>query len=135
MNIATLRRLTLWMQEADLAELQLDTPACYVRLVRAPGGTAPRPSEPAAAPAVPAPKTLARATSCGHFHARHPARPDIQPAAGDSVMAGDYVGLLAVGGLYLPVVAEAAGTLGAYLVADGQLVDYGTPLLASATEY
>lgn len=135
MNIASLRRLALWLQEADLAELRLDTPSCYVRLVRAPKSAAPRPSKPTAAPDATAPKTLARATSCGHFHARHPARPDIQPATGDSVAAGDYVGLLAVGGLYLPVVAEVDGTLGAYLVADGQLVDYGTPLLASTTDY
>ena len=130
MDIALLHRLVQHLQASQLGYLQLDSPAFQLRLVRPSGApAAPLPPSPVA-PAPP--RYAATATGCGHFHARHPAREDSQLQPGAAFDVGTPIGVLAVGELLQPVVAQVAGRAGAYLVEDGQLVDFGTPLLALA---
>lgn len=132
MDIALLHRLVQHLQTSQLGYLQLDSPTFQLRLVR-PGAapSTPRPPSPATTTAA-RPRHAATATGCGHFHARHPARENVQLQPGAPLEIGTLIGVLAVGELLLPVVAQVAGRAGAYLVEDGQLVDFGTPLLALA---
>lgn len=135
MDIALLHRLVQHLQTCQLGYLQLDSPGFQLRLVRPGGASAARlPPSPAApaAPAAATPRYAATATGCGHFYARHPARENTQLQPGAAFDVGTPIGVLAVRELLLPVVALVAGRAGAYLVEDGQLVDFGTPLLALA---
>ena len=51
-------------------------------------------------------------------------------ADGLLVEAGEPIGIIVVGDLSLPVISVTSGVAQGYLVEDGQLVEYGTPLLA-----
>ncbi|ANI35402.1 Biotin carboxyl carrier protein of acetyl-CoA carboxylase [compost metagenome] len=131
MHIDKLRQLIGWMSAAGLARIELKAPAFEIRLQRSVG--APPPAPPAAiAPQPPAavPAASITAKGCGFFHARHPSRDTPQVSPGQAVRAGDVIGVLAVGEQLLVVTADIEGTAGDYLVAEGQLVDYGKPLLA-----
>jgi len=57
--------------------------------------------------------------------------PDSDPfvAEGDAVKAGDTIGLVEIMKNFQPVESEAAGRLVEFLVADGQPVEYGEPLV------
>lgn len=130
MHIDKLRQLIGWMSDAGLARLELKTMQFELRLQRsatasprAPANVAPTP-QPA-----PLPPASITAKGCGHFHARHPARDTPQISPGQAVRVGDVIGVIAVGEQLLAVTADLDGTAGEYLVADGQLVDYGKPLL------
>lgn len=132
MDIALLHRLVQHLQTCQLGYLQLDSPGFQLRLVRPGGAPATQLPFSPATPAAATPRYAATATGCGHFYARHPARKDTQLQPGAAFDVGTPIGVLAVGELLLPVVALVAGRAGAYLVEDGQLVDFGTPLLALA---
>lgn len=131
MHIDKLRQLIGWMSAAGLARIELKAPAFEIRLQRSVGAPPPAPpaaiasQQPAAAPAA-----SITAKGCGFFHARHPSRDAPQVSPGQAVRAGDVIGVLAVGEQLLVVTADIEGTAGDYLVAEGQLVDYGKPLLA-----
>lgn len=129
MRIEKLRQLIGWMTDAGLARIEFKTPDFEVRLQRSPGAPAPVAATPAEVPTVVAGASVT-ATGCGHFHARHPARDTPQASPGQAIRTGDVIGVLVVGDLLLPVSAQQDGIAGNYLVADGQLVDYGKPLLA-----
>lgn len=135
MHIDKIRQLASWMAAANLSHLELRSEGFDIRLVRPLGSAPAHPASAgavaAAAPAA-APAVAAMATFCGHFHARHPSRTQAQASPGQALAVGDVVGVIAVGGLLLPVTVHTAGNAGAYLVEDGQLVDYATPLLALA---
>ncbi|WP_437883425.1 acetyl-CoA carboxylase biotin carboxyl carrier protein [Pseudomonas sp. LRF_L74] len=133
MHIDKIRQLASWMAEANLAQLELRSPTFEIRLKRPAQGAAP--AKNARLPATPVTADIplpvaAIATVCGHFHARHPERDTPQVASGQAIKTGDLVGVIDVGDLLLPVIASADGIAGHYLVEDGQLVDYGTALLA-----
>lgn len=129
MRIEKLRQLIGWMSDAGLARIELKTVDFEVRLQRSAGVPAPLAAAPAETTMAPASISVT-STGCGHFHARHPARDTPQVSPGQVIRAGDVIGVLAVGDLLLPVSARQDGIAGDYLVADGQLVDYGKPLLA-----
>lgn len=131
MHIDKLRQLIGWMSTAGLARIELKTPAFEIRLQRSVGTPAPTPLA-AIVPQPPAavPSASITAKGCGYFHARHPSRDTPQVSPGQAVRAGDVIGVLAVGEQLLVVTADIEGTAGDYLVAEGQLVDYGKPLLA-----
>ena len=73
-------------------------------------------------------RTTVQAPIPGTFY-RKPA-PDQPPfkAEGDAVAVGDTVGLIEVMKTFTPVVAEEAGTLAAFHVADEDPVMAGDPL-------
>jgi len=136
MHISKIRQIVEWVSSANLAQFELHSAEFSMRLTR----PASAPMVPAllsgasATPAAaePATKVAAMATVCGRFLSRHPAReqPEVRP--GDRLEPGTLVGLIAVGELLLPVTATQGGTMGAFMVADQQLVGYGTPLVSLA---
>lgn len=134
MHIDKIRQIANWMTTANLARLELRSPGFELSLTR-PIGAAPTVATPpthSTPECSPQPRVAAIATVCGHFHARHPCRDTPQVTPGQPLKAGYIVGVIDVGDLLLPAVATADGVAGDYLVEDGSLVDYATPLLALA---
>jgi len=72
---------------------------------------------------------VARATIAGRFLQAHPWRTKAFAAVGQRVAAGEIVGIVQVGRLYVPVTAPADGVIDAILAEPGALVGYGSPLL------
>lgn len=70
------------------------------------------------------------APSVGTFY--HAPAPDAEPfvAVGDTVIAGQQIGIVEVMKLMLPVEADRAGRVVEMLIADGRPVEYGEPLVA-----
>lgn len=136
MHISKIRQIVEWVSRANLAQFELHSSEFSIRLTRpakTPAST-PRQASITEAPAIetPALKIAAMATVCGRFLSRHPSRDEPEVRPGDALEPGTLVGLIAVGELLLPVTASASGTLGAFMVADQQLVSYGTPLVSLA---
>jgi acetyl-CoA carboxylase biotin carboxyl carrier protein len=73
--------------------------------------------------------SLAKATIAGRFLPTHPWRAKPLAEIGRHVTAGEIVGLVQVGFLYVPVTAPADGVIDAILAEPGALVGYGSPLL------
>jgi len=71
-----------------------------------------------------------RAEMVGTFY--HASEPGAKPfvAAGDLVEPGQQVGILEVMKLMTPVNADLCGRIVEFLVANGEAVEYGQPLLA-----
>lgn len=110
------------LAESGLAELRLRGPGTDIHLVRQPAGTVDRVAPERAADVIVSP-------GVGIMLTRHPLHTAVLAGPG-RVRAGQTVALLRIGLLLRPVVAPAAGVLGAPLADDGALVGYGTPLFA-----
>lgn len=103
------------------------------------GPETPLPAPPTAAP--PGPDTSSDAgedlrhicapTVGVFYHAPEPGAPPFV-TEGAAVTPGQQIGLIEAMKLFLPVEAEHGGQVVAVLVADGQAVEYGEPLLALA---
>jgi len=112
----------------------LPAPAVPVGEQSTPAAAAPAPVAPAPAP-VPAPApeptvgTTISAPSVGvTWRAPKPgAAPFIE--VGQTIAAGDTVFLLEVMKLFSPIISEVSGVVTRILVEDGQMVEYGTPLV------
>ena len=91
--------------------------------LRRDGAATPTPATVEAAP------TLSiRSPSVGIFRTHHPMKSEPLAEPGRAVAAGDVVGLIQIGSLYVHVPAPAAGTVTASIAADGAVVGYGAPL-------
>jgi acetyl-CoA carboxylase biotin carboxyl carrier protein len=136
MHISKIRQIVEWVSSANLAQFELHSAEFSIRLTRPATAHSGTPAHVATTTVLPAKKpanrVAAMATVCGRFLSRHPLReqPEVKP--GDVIEPGTLVGLIAVGELLLPVAATVGGTLGAFMVADQQLVGYGTPLVSLA---
>ncbi|ANF58172.1 acetyl-CoA carboxylase biotin carboxyl carrier protein [Halotalea alkalilenta] len=141
MDIRNVQQLMIWMREADLLHLELERPGGSLLLRRSPR-TAASPAatrfetatSPAATPANSGGEHLGgeivRADTVGQFLIQHPLRETPLVRQGDRVDAGDLLGLLRIGSLYLPVRAHVAGRVSEPLTPPGGLVGYGAPLFA-----
>ena len=107
------------LEDAD-GSLSLGLPPAAA-LVRAPA------SEPSdSSSGNPAP--VAKATIAGRFLPAHPWRAKPFAEIGQQVAAGEIVGLVQVGCLYVPVTAPANGVVASVMAEPDALVGYGTPL-------
>jgi len=113
-------QIAAWLAATDIGLLELRGPALELRL-RNDGG------QVQAAPD--APPVTASAGSVGVFLHRHPLHETPLAPIGETVRAGQPLGLLQIGALLLPVPAPQDGVVTALPVAHSTLVGYGTPLV------
>ncbi len=117
-------RLSAWLAETDLAELELRGPGCHLRLrLRQDAGHVTPIAEPVTLHSVTSP-------SVGVFLPAHPLHDTLLAPAGTLVEAGQPVALLRIGALLLPVTAPVPGIVAEILATSGATVGYGTPLVA-----
>jgi len=132
MHAHELEQLAAWLAGTDIGWLELRGPNECVRLrndgVRVDAVPDDPPSSLDAASAAMQP-VVATAMSVGVFLHRHPLQdaPLVRPGA--RVRAGQALGLLRIGALLLPVTAPKDATVAGTLVAHGETVGFGTPLV------
>ncbi|QEL27341.1 acetyl-CoA carboxylase biotin carboxyl carrier protein subunit (plasmid) [Bosea sp. F3-2] len=64
----------------------------------------------------------------GLFRGTHPERGETEIKVGDEIAVDQLVGYLEAGEILLPIIAQVAGTVRDVLVAERELVGYGTRL-------
>jgi len=132
MQTDQLKQLSAWLAATDIAVLELRGPGEHIRLrhdgarVEAIDDEAPVTVDTSG---VQAPRLVAAASSVGVFLHGHPLhdKPLVHP--GTHVRAGQALGLLQIGALLLPVSAAKDATVIGALVAHGETVGFGTPLV------
>lgn len=130
---AWIQALATKLAATDIDQLELAGPGLTLRLARAPGGAVdaevlPTAQAVAAGDTAHMPMTL-RAGSVGVVRLAHPLREEALVQAGEPVAAGQPLLLLQVGQVLLPVTATRAGRVRQVLVAPGDMVGYGHPLV------
>ena len=148
MDLRKIKKLIDLLEESNLAEIEIKEGEESVRLSRVPTGVAPMPAAyAAAAPAPEAPRASAapaadaagagRALPDGHV-SRSPMvgtfyaspTPEAAPfvSVGQSVKAGDTLGIIEAMKMFNPIEADVAGTVTAVLVENGQPVEFDEPM-------
>lgn len=151
MDLRKIKKLIDLLEESNLAELEIKEGEEIVRLARIPRGAVVPPTGPApAAVAVPVPAAAAKAPEpatttpdkepalppghvvkspmVGTFYSA--SSPGAAPfvAVGQSVKAGDTLGIIEAMKMFNQVEADVGGTVLAILVATGQAVEFDEPL-------
>jgi acetyl-CoA carboxylase biotin carboxyl carrier protein len=132
MHIDQLEQLSEWLVATDIAVLELRGPGVHIRLrhdgarVDLVEDAAPAAVEPTSAQV---PRIIAAASSVGVFLHNHPLNDAPLARPGSTVHAGQVLGLLQIGTLLLPVNAPKDATVIGALVAHGESVGFGTPLV------
>ncbi|NBA97564.1 biotin/lipoyl-binding protein [Pseudomonas sp. R5(2019)] len=126
MSIEEIRQLAGWIRDAGLTGIELKRPGFELLLKR----RSPALATAASVLAIPekTQRPHIKADGLGVFRASHPAERNAYVKAGDTVAAGQLLGLLQVGLLYLPVRSDQAARVREVLVTQGQSVGYGQPL-------
>jgi acetyl-CoA carboxylase biotin carboxyl carrier protein len=152
MDLRKIKKLIDLLEESNLAEIEIKEGEESVRLARTPRGTqvaapvmhAPAPMAHAPAPSMPLPPAaegasgtgkpdlpdgdVVRAPMVGTFYAS-PA-PDKPPfvTVGQTVKAGDTLGIIEAMKMFNPIEAEVSGTVLKVLAESGQPVEFDQPL-------
>lgn len=151
MDLRKIKKLIDLLEESNLAELEIKEGEEIVRLSRIPKGMvsalpaaapvqqvrvdapAPAPVAAAAAPAAGAEKALpeghvVKAPMVGTFYASP--NPESAPfvKVGQSVKAGDTLGIIEAMKMFNQIEADVSGTVRAILVSNGQPVEFDEPL-------
>jgi len=126
-NIDRVPQLSEWLATTDIGRLELRGPGQSICLRREGGRIVVAQDE--AALSVEAPSVAATASSVGVFLHRHPLRNTPLAEAGDTVRAGQVVGLLQIGALLLPVTSPCDAIVAGPLVEHGATVGYGDQLV------
>lgn len=132
-KLSDLRHIAQRMAKARLDELALCHEGVSVRMRFAPqqafAGTSPTPvaAPPEEVTACDHTTTIP-ATGPGQFLARHPAHEQNYVASGSQVIAGDLLGVIRMGGFYLPLYSPVTGTVTRVLPAE-EYVEYGQPVV------
>jgi len=131
MQIAELKQLVEWLEQADIGSFEIESADCRLRL------SLHRGNAPLSAPslvvdcrgdAVIDDGIIVTAALPGSFVVQHPMSSAPLGRLGEQVQEGDIVGLIEVGSIYTPVAAPANGRLVGMLAVPEALVDFGTPL-------
>ncbi|KPW61077.1 Uncharacterized protein ALO80_04492 [Pseudomonas caricapapayae] len=132
MNINEIRQLAVWIRDAGLTVLELKRPG-FELLIRRGEPVQNRALEPAAVRIAAEPSAAAAhvitASNPGVFVSTHPDERNSYVKPGDTVAAGQLLGLLRIGLLYLPVRSKQAGRVVRFLAAEEERVGYGQPLI------
>ncbi len=153
MDLRKIKKLIDLLEESNLAELEIKEGEEVVRLSRVPKGAItvsaapaahvqaparaePAPAAPAAAAAPPAaaetgalpPGHVVRSPMVGTFYAA--SNPDAAPfvRVGQTVKAGDTLGVIEAMKMFNQIEADKAGTIVAILVENGQPVEFDEPM-------
>ena len=121
---AVLGKIALWLEDAGVNSVEIETEGGRSMRIVAGDGTAAPGSGPDAAVS----RTSARpakAPIAGHFLSVHPARDSAEATVGTPVFADQIVGFVRIGPLIMPIHAEAAGTLDGCVIEPGSLVGHG----------
>ncbi|MCR8717993.1 acetyl-CoA carboxylase biotin carboxyl carrier protein [Pseudomonas syringae] len=131
MNINEIRQLAGWIRDAGLTVLELKRPGFELLIRRGvPACTHASPPDVQAAAEQPqAAACVIAADNPGIFVSSHPDEKNSYVKPGDSVAAGQLLGLLRIGRLYLPVRSNQAGRVVRFLAAEHERVGYGQPLI------
>jgi len=152
MDLRKIKKLIDLLEESNLAEIEIKEGEESVRLARVPRGTvmaAPAPiqqAEPArpAAPAAPAPTLSPEAVGKstkelpdGHtvrspmvgtyYESSSPDNPAFVKV-GQTVKAGDTLGIIEAMKMFNPIEADVSGTVRAVLVKNGQPIEFDEPM-------
>ncbi|RMP80916.1 biotin/lipoyl-containing protein [Pseudomonas syringae] len=131
MNINEIRQLAGWIRDAGLTVLELKRPGFELlirRGIRA-DSHASRADLDVAVEQPPATALVIAADNPGVFVSRHSDEKNSYVKPGDTVAAGQLLGLLRIGLLYLPVRSQQAGRVTRFLAAEHERVGYGQPLI------
>ena len=154
MDLRKIKKLIDLLEESNLAEIEIKEGEESVRLSRVPKPQAgaplayamPAPAAPAAPAASEAPRTaplapveaaggrelpdghVSRSPMVGTFYSSP--TPDAPPFVkiGQSVKAGDTLGIIEAMKMFNPIEADVAGTVTAILVENGQPVEFDEPM-------
>ena len=153
MDLRKIKKLIDLLEESNLAEIEIKEGEESVRLSRVPKGMAPMQASYAMAPPAPAAAEAPRAAASpaaadsdaaaarvlpdGHV-TRSPMvgtyyaapTPDAAPfvKVGQTVKAGDTLGIIEAMKMFNPIEADVAGTVTAILVENGQPVEFDEPM-------
>ncbi|MBP6626995.1 MAG: acetyl-CoA carboxylase biotin carboxyl carrier protein [Arenimonas sp.] len=153
MDLRKIKKLIDLLEESNLAEIEIKEGEESVRLARVPRGTvmaAPAPVMQAAEPARPAPAPAAapalspeavgkstkelpdghtvRSPMVGTYY--ESSSPDKPPfvKVGQTVKAGDTLGIIEAMKMFNPIEADVSGTVRAVLVKNGQPIEFDEPM-------
>ena len=152
MDLRKIKTLIDILEQSNLAEIEIKEGEESVRLSRMPKGGAPAPvmmpaaqvhvespraAAPAAAPAAAAapsadkglpPGHIVRSPMVGTFYAS--ANPETPPfvKVGQTVKAGDTLGIIEAMKMFNPIEADISGTVRAILVESGQPIEFDEPM-------
>jgi acetyl-CoA carboxylase biotin carboxyl carrier protein len=125
-----IKRLAQILERSGVASIEIEENGQSLKLVM----ETAKPAAPASmlvAPTGPCHEAVvAKADVAGIFIAAHPWRekPFVEP--GQAIEAGEIVGLVKIGRLYVPVLSPAAGIVDAIVAETGATVGYGTPIVS-----
>jgi acetyl-CoA carboxylase biotin carboxyl carrier protein len=129
-----LKQIAEWLHAAGLSSIEISGPNGSVRLTVANGENRIAPAVDASEQVLADRSIMAvKAGTVGIFLDAHPMRPAPIVQLGDTVRAGDIVGLIGIGRIYAPVTAPGDGCVVRFLVEPGTLVDFGAPILEIRT--
>ena len=150
MKIEEMKELIQAVSDSEVDEFKYSDDKCSVRIsknktqfvtaeaVPAPAGPLAPPPVPAAAPAAPAVQEEAeaviegnqvKAPLVGTFYAAPSEGADPFVSVGDKVEKGQVIGIVEAMKLMNEVESEFAGTVAEILVENGEMVEYGQPLV------
>ena len=150
MKIEEMKELIQAVSDSEVDEFKYSDDKCSVRIsknktqfvtaeaVPAPAGSLAPPPAPAAAPAAPAVQEEAeaviegnqvKAPLVGTFYAAPSEGADPFVSVGDKVEKGQVIGIVEAMKLMNEVESEFAGTVAEILVENGEMVEYGQPLV------
>ncbi|MBB1086931.1 acetyl-CoA carboxylase biotin carboxyl carrier protein [Lysobacter sp. SG-8] len=152
MDLRKIKKLIDLLEESNLAEIEIKEGEESVRLARTPKGGVPMaapvphtvhvPAAPAAAPmgapaAEPAGEALpdghvVRSPMVGTFYASPAPDKPAFVSAGQSIGAGETLGIIEAMKMFNPIEADVAGTVVKILVENGQPVEFDQPLFVIA---
>ena len=155
MDLRKIKKLIDWLEESNLAELEIKEGEEVVRLSRVPKGAAPMvaaapavapqaaaPVPVAAAPVVAAPEAapadtlpagnVIKAPMVGTFYASASPGAPAFVKVGQQVKVGDTLGVIEAMKMFNQIEAEVAGTVQAILIENGQPVEFDEPMFVIA---
>ncbi len=153
MDLRKIKKLIDLLEESNLAEIEIKEGEESVRLARVPRGTvmtaAPAPvayAEPARSAAAPAPAPAMSPEAVGkstkelpeghtvrspmvgtYYESSSPDKPAFVKV-GQTVKAGDTLGIIEAMKMFNPIEADVSGTVRAVLVKNGQPIEFDEPM-------